>query len=71
MDGRRIIGGVLALAGGALLAFVIYQSLDRALNDASITSFGMPGSLLLGALAIILLAFGLHRMTSRTDPRQR
>jgi peptidoglycan/LPS O-acetylase OafA/YrhL len=71
MTRQRIVGGLLALAGGALLAFVIFQSLDRAMNDASIYTTGMPGSLLLCLVAIILLAFGLHRLFAPAGPAKR
>jgi hypothetical protein len=71
MSGQRIIGAVLALAGGALLAFLIWQSLDRAMNNASIYTTGMPGSLLLGLIAIIALAFGVHRFVAGAGPRRR
>jgi drug/metabolite transporter (DMT)-like permease len=71
MSRQRVMGAVLALIGAVLLAFVVYQSLDRAMNDASIYTTGMPGSLLLGFIAILALAFGLHRLAARTGPRRR
>jgi phosphotransferase system glucose/maltose/N-acetylglucosamine-specific IIC component len=61
---NRLFALALSIAGGGLLAFLVYQSFDRALNNASITVGGMPASLLLGFLAILMLAFGLHRLVA-------
>jgi hypothetical protein len=63
----RILALALTIGGGALLGFLIYQSFERTLNDTSIYTTGIPGSLLLGLGAIIALAFGVHRLTSRRD----
>jgi hypothetical protein len=63
----RILALALTIGGGTLLGFLIYQSFDRTLNDSSIYTTGMPGSLLLGLGAIIAVAFGVHRLTSRRD----
>jgi hypothetical protein len=60
----RALGLTIALAGALSLGFVAYQSMDRALNDASIYVSGMPGSLLLGLVGIVTIGFGLHRFAA-------
>ena len=65
MMAQRIAAWMLTLGGGGLLAFLLYQSFDRTLNDASIYTTGMPGSLLLGLAAIIAFACGLNTLVSR------
>ena len=68
MTTDRVLAWVFTLGGGALLAFLLYQSFDRTLNDTSIYTTGMPGSLLLGLAAIIAIAYGVHRLGSRRGP---
>jgi hypothetical protein len=57
----RVIRVVMMLAGAATLAFLACQSADPRMNAASITTFGMPGTLLVGMVAIILFAVGAGR----------
>jgi hypothetical protein len=55
---RRLIRAVSVFSGAATILFLVYQGADPALNAAVITTFGIPGTLFLGALAIILIAIG-------------
>ena len=68
MSKDRFFGLIMTAGGAALLAFLVYQSLDRAMDSASIYTTGMPGSLLLGLLAIIVFAFGMHRLFRNLGP---
>jgi phosphotransferase system glucose/maltose/N-acetylglucosamine-specific IIC component len=63
MSKDRWFGLALSLIGGGSLAFLAWQSMDRALNNASIEVSGMPGTLVFGLVAIVVLVFGLHRLT--------
>jgi hypothetical protein len=53
-----LVRGVSVASGAATLAFLLYQSADPAMNAAVIMAFGMPGTLLIGTFAIILIAVG-------------
>jgi hypothetical protein len=55
---RRLIRAVSVISGAATILFLVYQGADRAMNAAIITAFGIPGTLLIGTLAIILVALG-------------
>ena len=65
MRHRRMIGSVLAAGGGGTLTLLLWQSLDAGWNARSIYWTGMPGDLLLGCLAIGVLAYGLHLAVGR------
>jgi hypothetical protein len=55
---RRLIRAVSVISGAATILFLIYQSADPAMNAAIQTTFGIPGTLFIGTLAIILIAIG-------------
>jgi hypothetical protein len=57
----RAIRVVMMSVGAATLAFLAYQSADPQMNAASMATFGMPGTLLVGMVAIILFAVGAGR----------
>jgi hypothetical protein len=55
---RRLIRAVSVISGAATILFLVYQSADPVMNAAIITTFGVRGTLLIGMLAIILIAIG-------------
>jgi hypothetical protein len=55
---RRLIRAVSVISGAVTILFLVYQSADPAMNAAIITTFGVRGTLLIGMLAIILIAIG-------------
>ena len=55
---RRLIRAVSVISGAATILLLVYKSADPAMNAAVITTFGIPGTLLIGMLAIILIAVG-------------
>jgi hypothetical protein len=46
------------ISGAATILLLVYKGADPAMNAAVITTFGIPGTLLIGMLAIILIAVG-------------
>lgn len=55
---RRLVRAVSVISGAATILFLLYQGADPAMNAAIITTFGIRGTLLIGMLAIILIAIG-------------
>jgi len=55
---RRLIRAVSVISGAATILFLVYQGADPALNTAVVTTLGIPGTLFVGMLAIILVAVG-------------
>jgi hypothetical protein len=55
---RRLIRAVSVISGAATILFLVYQSADPAMNADIIATFGVRGTLLIGMLAIILIAIG-------------
>jgi hypothetical protein len=56
---RRLIRAVSVGSGASTLAFLVYQSADPAINAVVAMALGMPGTLLIGLLAILLIAAGV------------
>lgn len=59
---RRIAGLLLAISGAGVLGFLFYQSIDGRLEGRAFYALGMPGALLVGMVALIVLAYGGHLM---------
>ena len=55
---RRLIRAVSVISGSATILFLLYQGADPAMYAAIIATFGIPGTLFIGMLAIILIAIG-------------
>jgi len=55
---QRLIRGVSVASGASTLVFLLYEGADPATHAAVSMAFGMPGTLLIGMLAIILIAVG-------------
>jgi hypothetical protein len=64
---RRWIGLALALGGVLMLGKLFYPAVFHTLRTAPAYSVAMPSALLLGMLALIALAAGLHLLLSRPD----
>lgn len=58
MKRTRMVGLALILVGAAALGFLLFQTMDRQMNAASIRVFGMPGTLICGMIALIAIAVG-------------
>ena len=56
---QRLIRAVSVGSGASTLAFLLYKSADPAMNAVIDMALGMPGTLLIGMLAIILVAVGV------------
>jgi hypothetical protein len=56
---QRLIRTISVGSGASTLAFLVYQSADPAMNAAVVMALGMPGTLLIGLLAILLIAAGV------------
>jgi hypothetical protein len=56
---QRLIRAVSVASGASTLAALVYQSADPAMNAVVDMALGVPGTLLIGMLAIILVAVGL------------
>lgn len=56
---QYLIRAISVASGAATLAFLVYQSADPPLSDKVDMAFGLPGAMLIGMLAIILVALGL------------
>jgi hypothetical protein len=55
---RRLIRAASVISGAATILFLLYQGSDPAMNAAIVATFGIPGTLLIGMLAILLIAVG-------------
>jgi len=67
---RSVAGLLLAVSGAGVLCFLLYQSIDARLEGRAFYALGMPGALLLGMVALIVLAYGGHLLaSSRSTPR--
>jgi hypothetical protein len=64
MWARRIAGLLLAVCGAGVVGFLFYQSIDGRLQGPAFYALGMPGALLVGMVALIVLAYGGHLMAS-------
>jgi hypothetical protein len=56
---QRLVRAISIASGVSTLGLLVYQSADPAMNAAVTMAFGMPGMLLIGMLAIILIAVGV------------
>lgn len=65
MTMSRLSGGLIALAGAALLAFMLYWGADRGMQALFAYRIGMPGVLLLGMTGLIGFVFGTHLLVAR------
>jgi hypothetical protein len=54
-----IVRAVSLGSGAATLAFLVYQSTDPVMSDKVDMAFGLPGAMLIGMFAIVLVALGL------------
>lgn len=55
---QRLVRGVSVASGASTLVFLLYEDADPATHAAVAMTFGMPGTLLIGMLAIVLIAVG-------------
>ena len=55
---QRLVRAVSVASGASTLVFLLYEGADPATHAAVAMTFGMPGTLLIGMLAIILVAVG-------------
>jgi len=69
MSVRRIFGLAISVVSATVLGFLIYESAAGPPHVSSIYAIGMAWALVLGMIATVALAFGLHLMASR-GPRQ-
>jgi hypothetical protein len=56
---QHLIRAISVGSGASTLAALVYQSADPAMNAVVDMALGMPGTLLIGMLAIILVAVGV------------
>ena len=56
---ERLIRLVSVVSGASALAFLVYQSADPALNAEVDIAFSIPGVMLIGMFAIVLVALGV------------
>jgi hypothetical protein len=56
---QRLIRANSAASGAATLLFLVYQRADPAMSANVDFAFGLPGVMLIGMFAIVLIALGL------------
>ncbi|HEX3408023.1 MAG TPA: hypothetical protein VHS81_12370 [Caulobacteraceae bacterium] len=56
---QRLIRVNSAASGAATLLLLVYQSADPAMSAKVDMTFGLPGAMLIGMFAIVLIALGL------------
>ena len=69
MSVRRLLGVVLSLVSAIVLGVLIYESAAGPPHVSLIYAIGMAWALVLGMLATVTLAFGIHLMASRGTRR--
>jgi hypothetical protein len=65
MRTQKVVGLLLAVGGAGVLGFLFYQSIDGSFERHAFYALGMPGALLLGMVAMIVLAYGGHLLAQR------
>jgi hypothetical protein len=69
MSLRRLLGLILSIVSAAGLGYLIYESSAGPPHVSSIYTIGMAWALMLGMIATVALAYGVHLMASR-GPRR-
>lgn len=60
MWAARITGLIIASAGGSLAGLLWLELMDRGGRDLFVHRLGLPGALLLAALGVVAVVFGLY-----------